>query len=47
MFEALKTLFTLIAQGYEFPDACSKAAIQHKVDYDALRDAYDDECSKF
>lgn len=38
---ALSALIALIADGYEYPDAHTKIAIEHGVDGDALRDAYD------
>lgn len=39
---ALAALNALIADGFEYPDAHTKVAIEHGVDGDALRDAYDD-----
>lgn len=38
---ALGDLLQRIARGQEYPDAHSAVAIAHKVDGDALRDAYD------
>lgn len=38
---ALERLNDLIDGGWEFPDACSKVALEEGVNYDALRDAYD------
>lgn len=40
---ALSTLLAFIATGWEFPDACSKAALRWDVDYDELRDLYDEQ----
>lgn len=41
---ALGDLLQRIARGQEYPDAHSAVAIAHKVDGDALRDAYDNHC---
>jgi len=38
---ALERLNNLIDGGVEFPDACSRVALEECVNYDALRDAYD------
>lgn len=40
--DALAYLKFLIKEGWEFPDACSKAAFKHNVDYTLLRRAYDE-----
>ena len=42
---ALAELQRMIRAGREFPDACAAAAMNHKVDHDALRRAYDDACA--
>jgi hypothetical protein len=44
MDKALAELNTRIADGEEFPDAIWVVCKRHKVDHDALRDAYDDDC---
>lgn len=33
----------VLEDGYEFPDACSKASMVYGVDYDQLREAYDNQ----
>lgn len=45
MQTALSALYQRIWRGAEFPDACSAVATKFGVDYDELRDAYDDECA--
>ena len=40
---ALERLNNLIDGGWEFPDACSRVALEEGVNYDALRDAYDEQ----
>ena len=41
---ALLELRRRVAGGQEFPDACADVALEHRVDHDALRDAYDAAC---
>ena len=41
MKQALKELNSLIASGYEFPDAESKMSVKYKVTSEELRTAYD------
>lgn len=41
---ALTELLVRVSQGEEFPDACASLAMRFRVDYDALRKAYDAEC---
>jgi hypothetical protein len=43
LYEALERLNDLIDGGMEFPDACGKVAREEGVDYDALRNAYDEQ----
>ena len=40
---ALERLNELIDGEWEFPDACARIALEESVDYDALRDAYDNQ----
>jgi hypothetical protein len=41
MKQALQTLFRLIAEGIEFPDAAHRAANQHQVNQAELEREYD------
>lgn len=43
LYAALINLNTRIRRGEEFPDACSRAAFQWRVDYDDLRYSYDNQ----
>ena len=43
LLKALERLNDLIDAGMEFPDACSKVALEEGVNYDALRNAYDEQ----
>lgn len=40
--DAYWMLMQLVSNGVEFPDACSKAATEYRVNYDALRREYDE-----
>lgn len=42
MEKAYNHMRYLMAQGWEFPDACFKAASANKVAYEALADYYDE-----
>ncbi|GEM_PF-1929074 len=44
MTKAFDYLLSLIEQGWEFPDACAKAATKFDVSHDLLRRMYDDYC---
>ena len=36
----------VVADGVEFPDAASRVALDHYVNYDLLRAAYDEHCTQ-
>lgn len=40
---ALERLNDLIDGEWEFPDACSRIALEEGVNYDVLREAYDNQ----
>lgn len=44
MSKALTRLLSLIAEGWEFPDASSKASREHKVCENELTAQYDQHC---
>lgn len=43
--DALPDLLRMVADGCEFPDAASRVATRHNIDYDLLRAAYDEHCT--
>jgi hypothetical protein len=45
MINAYNHMRYLMAQGWEFPDACFSAASAHAVAYEALADYYDEATS--
>jgi hypothetical protein len=45
MIDAYNHMRYLMAQGWEFPDACFNAVSAHAVAYEALADYYDEATS--